>query len=355
MSRHAVGRAVSRMTIGYSIFVLAILLLRPILERLNGIVAFALNFTPLLVLPAAILCLLALPFSRRAAVVALVPVLLTFAPYAKWVFRQTVQMTAAAAAGETLTILTHNISNKSYAMGDQSEFLEQQDADVITLQEVHYGARRQDRILELLSSSYPYSQIQMLPDSVDANLTLSRYPIIASEPLDELGTLYTRLCVDGWALDVYNVSLDTPIRDDDRGITGVSLFDLALKYDSARRDEQVDALVERLDTQTDPLIVAGDFNLGDQTTRYGALAQSLGDSYAEVGDGLGLTWPLGGTPGFPLPGYVQPIIRIDYIWHSASFHAVSAETLRGTQSDHLAVRAELGWDADVAPVACAVP
>jgi endonuclease/exonuclease/phosphatase (EEP) superfamily protein YafD len=53
------------------------------------------------------------------------------------------------------------------------------------------------------------------------------------------------------------------------------------------------------------------------------------DSFAAAGSGFGLSWSL--TPSIP------PMLRIDYVWHSAALRTVQAQIAERRGSDHLPV------------------
>lgn len=344
-------RVLTRIAIAYTVFVVGIVFLRPVLEGFNGVIACALNFTPFFFIPALPLCVITLPFNRRAFLIACVPVVLGIVLFAGYFTTR-----ALPPHGErALSLLSHNISNKSFSMETLVDFVLQQDADVVTMQEIPYESPRQERILAAIGDAYPHYRLQPTRDGVSANLTLSRYPILASEDSDDSNSLYTRLCVAGRIVALYNISYDTPVADGSRPGTGVTLLDLALSYDDRQRNAEIDAFLTLLDGVTEPLIAAGDFNMSDQTTRYASLAARLTDSYREAGQGFGFTWPVSGARGIPRETLLPPVLRIDYVWHNAAFVSLSAETVQGVQSDHLAVKTALAWNVEAAFSECADP
>ena len=88
-----------------------------------------------------------------------------------------------------------------------------------------------------------------------------------------------------------------------------------------------------------PFIVAGDFNTSDQDAMYPALAARMIDSFRERGVGFGTSWP---SPGMlPIPVFLPPLVRIDYIWHSPGISTRAAWQARTVGSDHLPLVADL--------------
>ncbi|MDX2163487.1 MAG: endonuclease/exonuclease/phosphatase family protein [bacterium] len=335
---------------GYAGLMIALTLLRVPLDNLGGLAAFLLMFFPFYFLPAPLIVLVALVMARRWLVVALIPVLIAAVLFrGAWLPAQ-----AAPPAGEAdadgLRVATYNMSVKSYAMHAVADFIRALAADVIAIQEVHIAGGRDAALIELLSDVYPFSVVQAGADGYHGVLTFSRFPILESAPLPEFDGLHTRLCAAGRAVDVVNVSLDTPTQDPERPLTGIRLVDQALSYESAGRDAQIDALIVALGAHPNPLIVAGDFNLSDQSRRYADLAALWADSFAAAGEGFGFTWPDDGSRDVTIPSFVPPLVRIDYIFHNGAFETIHADTHEGVQSDHLAVSATLRYAAvDTAP------
>lgn len=247
-----------------------------------------------------------------------------------------------------LHILTYNVSEDNAQPNVVIAWLQQQDADVIALQEV--STAWDVRLATEVQSVYPYSASIISERNRRANVTLSRYPIQQSQPLPELDSLYTRLCVDNRAVDFYNISLETPFEGESEPITGIGWLDLSLRYNEENQHEQVEQLLTYLTDATRPAILAGDFNLTDRSNSYRALAARLTDSFDAAGTGSGLTWPVAEV--YDLPDFLPALLRIDYIWHSEHFQPQAAAVIEGVGSDHLAVTASLAYAPEVAFPPC---
>ena len=88
---------------------------------------------------------------------------------------------------------------------------------------------------------------------------------------------------------------------------------------AAARTQQTAAIADFAAAHSGPLIVLGDFNDVPQSSAYITLTSVLADAWREAGWGLGHTFPaLDG----PLPSWW---FRIDYIFYSAHWQAVTAE------------------------------
>jgi len=79
-------------------------------------------------------------------------------------------------------------------------------------------------------------------------------------------------------------------------------------------------------------IIAGDFNMSDQTATYATLSAVTIDAYREAGFGFGFTFPNNLRLGqAPIPG---PFVRLDYIFHSPELSAQQAYVGCSGSSDH---------------------
>ena len=115
------------------------------------------------------------------------------------------------------------------------------------------------------------------------------------------------------------------------------------KYDP--QSPEIQGLVQRVEREIMPVIVAGDFNMTDETQDYYRLQKVMQDSLRKSGFWFGFTWP----HGWELKLLVKssnwrlkyPVCRIDYIWYSKHWDAKSSSVVEATESDRLPVAAEL--------------
>ncbi|MBZ0298213.1 MAG: endonuclease/exonuclease/phosphatase family protein, partial [Anaerolineae bacterium] len=202
------------------------------------------------------------------------------------------------------------------------------DADIVALQEL--SAAMGDHIRLALADEYPYQALHTNPlDSVSGQGVLSRYPITS----DDYWRLYrvtqrVTLDIQGQTVVFYNAHPPQPIRRD-------GFF---------RRAEHITDLLAHATQETDPVILAGDFNMSDQSADYWRIAAQYQDSYRASGWGLGLTFPAGipyfgdGRYGSSLFRLVPPLVRLDYVFHDAAFDSLEARVWPTSGgSDHLPV------------------
>jgi endonuclease/exonuclease/phosphatase family metal-dependent hydrolase len=145
------------------------------------------------------------------------------------------------------------------------------------------------------------------------------------------------LDLDGLPMAFYNISLATPLEGNwqNRLSFQTPFLSLIARYDDSERNGQIRKLAAQIEAETPPYIVAGDFNLSDQSSFYGILAARMGDSFREAGTDLGLTWPA--FPALGVSSLFPPLIRMDYVWHSTGIRARSAFVGPYLGSDHLPV------------------
>jgi vancomycin resistance protein VanJ len=150
--------------------------------------------------------------------------------------------------------------------------------------------------------------------------------------------------VEGQSIVIYNVHPTHP------GMTTVAFFDASL-----RRREFTD-LLNRIQSETLPVIMMGDFNLTDLSLEYRQISSTLTDTFREVGQGLGYTFPdfrearvsdsIEIIPdNFPEHLPTPLLMRLDYVFHSEEFTGVTAYVYHTSSgSDHRPLVVTLALD-----------
>jgi len=299
---------------------------------------------PFLFLPLLLALPLAAALRTRRALLLLaalaVIAALWFGPY--WLPKN-----VTATGGPTLRVVSLNVwseTNRSM-IGRIWDWVRSSDADLVLLQEVHpIKYLDQALLVAALRDIYPYQVLEGAAWDRQNNLVLSRYPILAAEaaatiPVEVDGPRFQRLTLDfdGQPVVVYNAHLLLPFTGSDQAETDApaSLIQWVLSYDDRARNGQITQLLALVEAETLPVMVAGDFNLPDQSAAYGLLADRLTDSFRAAGVGMGFDWPVAEALPALLPGWMPPLLRIDYIWHSAHFRALEAGQGPPLGSDHL--------------------
>lgn len=298
---------------------------------LSGYWWFALltNFTPLYFAPVVLLLPIMIYWRARLVNVLLLALLV----YALILFGRHYlpRQISPVSNGTTLSLTTFNMSDRNAQTEVVAPWIEQQNSDIILLQETP-PPWTNEGIAEL-RDLYPYQMGYILANDTNGAVILSKFPLRAASENDS----YFRVAavIGAQPIALYNVSLTTPVKGQsrqpiylrNRWIT--SIWDMAWGYDDTLRNQELEALIQKVEAEPLPVIVAGDFNMSDFTPSYDLWASRLNDTFREAGTGFGGTWPV--FKRVPSPGFV----RLDYIWHSDTITATHAELGPYLGSDHL--------------------
>jgi endonuclease/exonuclease/phosphatase (EEP) superfamily protein YafD len=221
--------------------------------------------------------------------------------------------------GIALKLVTFNMFPENQRLGEVTEWLLAQNADVIALQEI--GAP-----LPAIESAYPHQVYA--DDFVNGRAVFSRYPIQLSETI-QLGDIPQQrvlLNMDGQTVVLYNVHLYMPLNENESQ-------PLLLRYDETRRNQQINELLTFIAGENQPVIVTGDFNMSEFSPIYARLDARLDDAYRDASWGLGQTFPGGASE--ELNDTLPPLFRLDYVWYSHNIQALNARVGSRLGSDHL--------------------
>lgn len=257
-----------------------------------------------------------------------------------WTTPYFVPKAAALPTGQVLRVMTFNIWAQNPDTSDIERYIRQVNPDIVALQES--TAKYAQEGIATLRGQYPY---QANIGYMWGNLILSRYPILSEEKIPQASQrTYSdqqriTVKVGDQTIALYNIHLSYPLLGRTRIQSPLWFIESASRYDDKPRNEQLQMLLKRLESETLPMIVMGDFNMSDQSPTYQTIAARLNDSWKEQGWGLGASWPNARKAG--LPAFVPPLIRIDYIWHSNAFRVVEIKQGIALGSDHIPLIATL--------------
>lgn len=291
------------------------------------------NFTFYCFLPLIPLILLAIPARAKWGLITTIPIFLVgvlmFGSYFLPKYPN-------APVGATLKIVTFNVYNSNQSLTEMVTWLRETKADFVVMQEL--PERQVRAFLFSMSDLYPYQSSRSTQDAAWSNLLLSRYPILSHEDLHEVSASHMQqryaVSYNNQPIAIYNVDVAIPA-----GTPRIPIFDgflaqLTLGYQDGARNTELYNLIERWQQETVPFIVAGDFAMTDQNGIYRDISRIMGDSFREVGTGLGGSWPVGEIENV-MPRFIPPLLRVDYIWHSSQFRPIEARLGSKIGSDHL--------------------
>ena len=266
--------------------------------------------SPIIWLPTLILFPIMFVWRKRIAFLLVVPFAVLLVSYAPLLLPRA---QAVVDDSESLTIMTYNLNRANHDAETVLQIIRSADADVVALQEINLTIEQ--AVATQLIDEYPHQAIHATA-GYHGQAVLSRYPIVADEFWRTiLGHQRVELDVDGQRITLYNVH---PIHH----------FAFLAGTDFWTRGHEINDILSRTATEAYPTLLVGDFNMTDQSEDYANVRRQFSDSFRDVGQGMGFTWPqhFGRLPLFS---------RIDYIFYDANFEAVSAQVWEtGGVSDH---------------------
>lgn len=225
-----------------------------------------------------------------------------------------------------------------------TEFLREQDADIICLQEVRIRKNSIFNIAQTVEdfdfiNHYQYARSSTTYGSV----TMTRYPIVNMGEIrfdnSRNISIYTDVLIDDDTVRIFNIHLQSYLIDPSRysilepqqGAENIEIKEVRevqSKFKNAykMRAEQVKIIGKFIEESPYHIILCGDFNDPPASFSYYKLTRHLKDAFVKSGKGVGRTY-VGRLPSF----------RIDYILHSPGFSSYNFRTYEYRNSDHLPV------------------
>jgi vancomycin resistance protein VanJ len=333
------------------LFVLTLLLaLRHVGETNHGLALLLFVPPSLWLLPGLLLLPIALIWSWRSLPLLAAATLIVLGPFMGWQ-PDPGAPPADAYAAPSLTLMTWNRGQH----GGQSpiDFKRRQQPDLLLLQE----SALRERAFAKSSDYSDYAAYQ----SAGEHTLLSKFPILESSLLPAGASSRTaraaRFVIDwnGRHVAVYSVHLRTP-RDTLLsqwrsgllyglfGFPGTAWGQLSTRYQVFWDGQLTDAAMILDAVRRDPLpaLLAGDFNSPHTGHIRHRLSRELGDAHAEAGAGFGFTFPGKTRNPFSAGG---PWLRIDYIFFTQHWSAMTCTTEAELTSQHRPVAARLALTA----------
>ncbi len=300
----------------------------------NAVFAFIRSGYLLVLIPTLIICLLIIAFiPNRTLLLLLLPNLAIALSYVTPHLIPSFVSTPDDNA--SIRVMTYNILNPQdeQMLDTYADLIRESNPDIIAFQELSRVAH--DGLRARIGNDYPYFETEILPEWWQSGQGVySKFPIV-----DEIAWVdedlnmthpHQRLLIDVNGVEVvfYNIHPYPPIE-------WVSGFQFVItESEMNAHGIAMQRIINRVQLETLPVLVAGDMNMSDQFPEYRRLSAVLTDSFKSGGFGLGFTYPANNR--FP------ELMRLDYIFHSDDFQTLTARVLTDSgTSDHLPVIADL--------------
>lgn len=311
----------------YAVLLIMLLVLRFTIGERWMLVALLNNNMTVLFLPVLPLLMVCLVLRRFRLAGLYVPTALFFVvQYVPLYLPQNINVPADALQ---IHILTYNLQAEEDLLDPMVAVIRSANADVVALQEMSSPAAI--KFNAELADLYPYRVFYPEPNggAYHGRGLLSRYPIIENYfwPVEyPIPVRQERavLDVNGRQVVIYNFHAPPT-----QPIYGKG-------YDPQPRADQINALLKLSGAETNPTLMMGDFNTTDLDENYAHITALFGDTFREVGWGIGFTNPdwQHDNPRRG-PSWVPMYQRIDYVFHDESFVPVEARVWSSSGgSDH---------------------
>lgn len=313
------------LTGAYGLNVTLLLLVRAAVGERWSIIGFFNSYLHLLILPAVVLLPLSLLLRRRWLVIELAaPFLFFVASYGAQFAPRRDSVTEGT---RQLAVMSFNLLGSNLQTTAVIQAVRESAADLVALQELTYWMA--EAIEEELAAVYPYRALYPQNDFSGQGL-LSRYPITAESYWQiHLGQQAVEIDWNGQPITVFNAHPSHPLR--------------GFRYDAEARAEAIDDVLRRAASSSGPVVLIGDFNMTNLSDDYARVTARYADAYAQVGWGLGHTYPNMAVLN-PRFRFLPALARIDYVFHDAHFKALSMTVGRNASgSDHFPIYATLAW------------
>jgi endonuclease/exonuclease/phosphatase (EEP) superfamily protein YafD len=258
-----------------------------------------------------------------------------------------------ASADAELRVMTFNALAWQRRGDDLVASIRAANADIVGLQEV--GTNAVSHLVEALADRFPYHAEEPSPDS-SGTAVFSRFPIADARTIriTEKSHWWQSMTIETPFGEIAYLNVHVRIPRVEKFSVPLGSVRVPRSFHSQRRTMEIRELDRLIQVETRPLIVTGDFNMTERSADYACVASRLRDAYRAVGRGLGHTFPrVGSLPrSFPAP---WPVLRLDYVWHSDHFEAMSATIGDSGESDHHPVIVDLRRRDPAAQVGATVP
>ena len=310
----------------YILFMIVYLVARFIFRTDWRFIALINNIAPYLFLPVVFGLMIALLLrARRLSGLYLLGTLVG----ALWILPPLIptQFNNSSAEGTQIEIVSFNLYPDNPTLDEASAWISAYAPDIVALQEMPND-------MSAFANFDSFYNERIAQTVERGNIVYTQYPVIDTSDIEIDNGIIQRLVLDieGMQVALYNVHLIMPLNDREADW-------LILRYDEARRNAQIEQLIDIISQEPLPIIMVGDFNLTEWSPIYHRLAGVLDDAYRNTSWGIGATFPASASEEISA-GYPR-LFRLDYVWYSEELSATTAVVGANLGSDHLPLRVEL--------------
>lgn len=283
---------------------------------------------PALIMIQAILGLVLLPsyaifafglFSKRWLLSGTAAIIIVF--HVVWALpelRPASDLSDSAKTAPHISLFTQNMLYKNENPSQISDYIKRKNPDFVFLQEVSYGNTKALKKSDAYKM-YPYKHELPIGETTGI-ATWSKYPLSNTEVM--FGSPFAQLRsvanVNGRNLVLWNIHTNSPVRG--TGYDGVASW-----------NKDMDLLKNRLHSETEDVLAAGDFNAA---WNHSPFQDILGDMYkeghVERGRGYARTWPVDNKS----VGRIGGVVRIDHVLTTKNVVLTSIDESPANGSDH---------------------
>lgn len=299
-------------------------------------------------------------FNYRYALLSLIALLLGWKSISAFVAFKMPSGNKAATGGNTLTVMSYNVSQfglyreKDSKYNRQAMFamIKKQELDIACFQDFYTSEKKNDfnnreDISREMELPYRYFSSDFNRDGMQhwGSIIYSRFPIIASDkvkmsdgPKSE-SLIYADIVRNQDTLRIINMHLESyrfnekdysAIRkiknQEDTGLKATKSIIQKMRDAYIRRSQQADIVGNFIRQSPYPVIVCGDFNDTPASYTYFTIKGDLQDAFLQKGFGIGRTFT-----------GLAPTLRIDYVFVSNHFKVNSFRKINSDLSDHYPV------------------
>jgi endonuclease/exonuclease/phosphatase family metal-dependent hydrolase len=113
-------------------------------------------------------------------------------------------------------------------------------------------------------------------------------------------------------------------------------------FDSRPRAAEIRQIIDRIQVSDHDVVIAGDFNMTDQSEDYRTIRRQMNDAFLDAGWGFGFTYPARSPHGkFWYERHSPALLRLDHLFYRGRLRARTARVGPNGDSDHYSLIVEL--------------